>query len=85
MPEVGLVAFEDLETGEVVEFDTSGWNVLNYRAQLTAEAAARDQALRRLNVGVFAVRTDQPYVDALLPFFKAPARNDLNGDMPAGA
>ena len=79
MPEVGLVAFEDLETGEVIEFDTSGWNVLAYRRQLEEEAAARDQALRRLNVDVVQVRTDQPYVDALVAFFKARARRLAHG------
>jgi uncharacterized protein (DUF58 family) len=79
MPEVGLVAFEDLETGEVVEFDTSGWNVLAYRRQLELDAAARDQALRRVNVDVVVVRTDQPYVDALVAFFKARARRMAHG------
>ncbi|HVV83273.1 MAG TPA: DUF58 domain-containing protein [Kofleriaceae bacterium] len=74
MPEIGLCAFEDLETGEVVEFDTSGWNVLGYRRQLEADAAARDAALRRLSVETVLVRTDQPYVDALVAFFKARAR-----------
>ena len=79
MPEVGLVAFEDLETGEVVEFDTSGWNVLAYRRQLELEAAARDAALRRLNVETVEVRTDRPYVDALVAFFKARARRLAHG------
>ena len=79
MPEVGLVAFEDLETGEVEEFDTSGWNVLAYRRQLELEAAARDAALRRLNVETVEVRTDRPYVDALVAFFKARARRLAHG------
>ena len=79
MPEIGLVAFEDLETGEVVEFDTSGWNVLAYRRQLEADALARDQALRRLNVEVVEVRTDLPYVDALVAFFTARARRLAHG------
>lgn len=79
MPEIGLVAFEDLETGEVFEFDTSGWNVLSYRRQLAEDAAARDAALRRLNVDVVEVRTDLPYVDALVAFFKARARRLAHG------
>jgi uncharacterized protein (DUF58 family) len=79
MPEIGLCAFEDLETGEVIEFDTSGWNVLGYRRQLAEEAAARDAALRRLNVDVVDVRTDLPYVDALVAFFKARARRLAHG------
>jgi uncharacterized protein (DUF58 family) len=79
MPEIGLVAFEDLETGEVMEFDTSGWNVLSYRRQLEEDAAARDAALRRLNVETVEVRTDRPYVDALVAFFKARARRLAHG------
>ncbi len=79
LPEVGLVAFEDLETGEIVEFDTSGWNVLRYRQQLADDAAARAAALRRVNVDVVEVRTDRPYVDALVAFFKARARRMAHG------
>ena len=80
MPEIGLVAFEDLETGEVIEFDTSGYDsVWRYRKQLADEAAARDQALRRVNVDVVEIRTDRPYVDALVAFFKARARRMAHG------
>jgi len=74
LPRVGLVQFEDLETGEVFEFDTSGANGSDYRKRLAGQHAVRDQLLRRMNVDVVQVRTDQPYVDALIAFFRARAR-----------
>ncbi len=79
LPRVGLVQFEDLETGDVVEFDTSGWNAATYRKRLAAQAQLRDQQLRRMNLDTVMVRTDQPYVDALIAFFKARARRMAHG------
>lgn len=79
LPRVGLVEFEDLETGEVVSFDTSGANALTYQRRLAGQAAVRDQALRRMNLDTVVVRTDQPYVDALIAFFKARARRMAHG------
>lgn len=79
LPRVGLVQFEDLESGEVVEFDTSGWNATTYRKRLAAAAQAREQQLRRMNLDTVMVRTDQPYVDALIAFFKARARRMAHG------
>ncbi|MEZ4400048.1 MAG: DUF58 domain-containing protein [Kofleriaceae bacterium] len=79
LPAVGLVQFEDLESGDVFEFDTSGWNAREYRRRLAGKAAARDQAIRRMNLDTVMVRTDQPYVDALVAFFKARARRMAHG------
>jgi uncharacterized protein (DUF58 family) len=79
LPRVGLVEFEDLETGEVVSFDTSGANAVTYQRRLAGQAAARDQVLRRMNLDTVVVRTDQPYVDALVAFFKARARRMAHG------
>lgn len=79
LPRIGLVQFEDLESGEVFEFDTSGGNAAAYRKRLAGQEAVRDQALRRMNVDVVQVRTDQPYVDALIAFFRARARRMAHG------
>lgn len=79
MPAVGLIQFEDLESGEVFTFDTSGDNARTYRRRLAGQAAAREQALRRMNLDTVMVRTDQPYVDALIAFFKARARRMAHG------
>jgi uncharacterized protein (DUF58 family) len=74
LPEVGLVHFEDLETGELVEIDTAGPAARAYATASAAAAAERDQRLRRLGLDVVTVATDQPYVEALIAFFRARAR-----------
>jgi uncharacterized protein (DUF58 family) len=79
LPPVGLIMFEDVETGEVIEFDTSGPGAERYRRRIAALRAERDTALRRMNVDVVEVSTDQPYIDALVAFFKARARRIAHG------
>ena len=79
LPSVGLLTLEDLETGEVVEVDTSGAAAHEFARRARAQAGRRDLALRRLNVDMVAVRTDRPYVDALIAFFKARAKRMAHG------
>jgi uncharacterized protein (DUF58 family) len=79
LPRVGLVTFEDIETGQVLEFDTSGAGAEQYRRRVRAEQEARDQALRRINLDVVEIRTDRPYVDALVAFFRARAKRIAHG------
>ncbi|HUQ07534.1 MAG TPA: DUF58 domain-containing protein [Kofleriaceae bacterium] len=79
LPDVGLVTVEDFESGEVLEFDASGFTVREYRRRLDEKREARDQALRRMNVDVVEVRTDRPYIDALVAFFRARARRLAHG------
>jgi uncharacterized protein (DUF58 family) len=79
LPDVGLVTVEDFESGEVLEFDASGFTVREYRRRLDEKREARDAALRRMNVDVVEVRTDRPYIDALVAFFRARARRLAHG------
>jgi uncharacterized protein (DUF58 family) len=79
LPSVGLLTLEDLETGEVVEVDTSGAAAWEFARRVRAQSALRDLALRRLNVDMVTVRTDRPYVDALIAFFKARAKRMAHG------
>ncbi|MDB4960844.1 MAG: hypothetical protein JWP01_843 [Myxococcales bacterium] len=74
LPDVGLLLLEDLESGLVVEVDTSSHAAKDYARRAKAAAAIRDLALRRLNLDIVNVRTDRPYVDALIAFFKARAK-----------
>jgi uncharacterized protein (DUF58 family) len=74
LPRVGLVTFEDVETGEVTEFDTSGPEAQLFHAYVSRQRHLREQALRRLKMDVVNVRTDRPYVDALVQFFRQRAR-----------
>ena len=79
LPSVGLITFEDMETGDVLEFDTSGAGADAYRHRVALQRAAREASLRRVDVDVVEVRTDQPYVDALVAFFRARARRLAHG------
>jgi uncharacterized protein (DUF58 family) len=74
LPKVGIVTFEDVETGELVEFDSSGPEAELFAKKAQAERVAREALLRKLKMDFVNVRTDRPYVDALVEFFRARAR-----------
>jgi uncharacterized protein (DUF58 family) len=79
LPPVGLLLLEDLESGEVVELDTTGYARREFARRAQLAAYQRDQALRRLNVDVVEIQTDASYVDALIAFFKARAKRMAHG------
>jgi uncharacterized protein (DUF58 family) len=79
LPALGLVQFEDLETGEVIEVDTSGPARREFLQRVQTRAAERDEALRRLKVDVVEIQTDQPYLDALVAYFRARLRRVARG------
>src|SRR5262245_30051399 len=79
LPSVGILMLEDLETGELVEIDTSGYAGRDFARRARVAAGSREAALRRLNVDVVAIRTDESYVDALIAFFKARAKRMAHG------
>jgi uncharacterized protein (DUF58 family) len=79
LPDVGLLLLEDLETGKLVEIDTSSHARHEFAARARRAAEVRDAALRRLNVDTVEVLTDRPYVDALIAFFKARAKRMAHG------
>jgi len=71
LPAVGLLELQDAETGERVVVDTSDARVR--RAFEDGAAAARrdrDRMLRSVDVDAIGVRTDRPYAEALLRFFR---------------
>ena len=71
LPDAGLVCFEDPETGEVLEVDTSDPEA---RQEFAKAAEGRLNALRRLfrGAGVDSIeaRTDQPFLKELVRFFE---------------
>jgi uncharacterized protein (DUF58 family) len=74
LPPIGIVTFEDVETGELVEFDSSGPEAARFARRAEEQRRAREQLLRKLKIDYVNVRTDRPYVDALVEFFRARAR-----------
>jgi uncharacterized protein (DUF58 family) len=79
LPSVGLVVMEDLETGEVVEIDTSSEAARQFAQRARGAANLRELALRRLNLDCVEVRTDRSYVDALIAFFRVRAKRMAHG------
>jgi hypothetical protein len=58
----------------VVAFDTAGPGRERYAASVRRARDEREQLFRRHNMDFVNVRTDQPYVAALIAFFRARER-----------
>lgn len=71
LPDLGIVAIEDAETGELVELDTRNPAVRQRFHEIAEERATR---LRRVfnaeAVDSLSLETDKPYVAGLMSFFK---------------
>ncbi len=75
VPSMGLVDFEDPETGEVVCVDTSSPVFRReYKQHLAGLLARREAELRRAQVDTINIRTDEDLVNPLLAFFKRRSR-----------
>jgi uncharacterized protein (DUF58 family) len=75
LPNVGLVALEDAETGEVVQIDTARRKVRDRFAQLSRERGAqRRRTLRASGIDTVELDTARPYVAPLHAFFANRAR-----------
>jgi uncharacterized protein (DUF58 family) len=74
LPDVGVIYFEDLETGEVVAFDSGGPERKRYAAEVRKLREEREALFRRHDMDFVNVRTDRPYVQALVAFFRARER-----------
>ena len=76
LPDVGFVYFEDLETGEVVAFDTAGPGRERYAATVKRARDEREALFRRHNMDFVNVRTDRAVrrgADRVLPRARAEA------------
>lgn len=75
LPDLGLVAFEDLETGEEVLVDTGSSAVRDhYKKEMRRVRAARDKLFKRLALDSVTIRTDQSIVGPLRELFARRAR-----------
>jgi uncharacterized protein (DUF58 family) len=75
LPNVGILALEDAETGEIIELDTASAAVRRRFMEMSlARSAKLATDLRSEGVDTLQLRTDQPYMAALQRFFKTRER-----------
>jgi len=71
LPDVGLALVEDLETGELVEVDTSDLDVrADYAREAQRQRATREHLFRRLQLDHVTVSTDRDFVRPLTELFR---------------
>jgi uncharacterized protein (DUF58 family) len=70
LPDVGVVALEDAETGKTAYVDTSDRRLRDeYAAQSMQRRIERRRELGRQKIDTLELYTDRPYVPALMAFF----------------
>jgi len=75
LPNVGIIALEDAETGEIIELDTAREAVRKRFNELSVECAQRlRNDLRTEGVDSVQLRTDMPYIPPLQRLFKSRSR-----------
>jgi uncharacterized protein (DUF58 family) len=75
LPDVGIIALEDAETGEIIELNTARAAVRKRFNELAEERSRRlRRDLRAEGVDTVKLRTDAPYIPVLQRFFKSRGR-----------
>ena len=75
LPDVGFIELEDAETGETILVDTSYSEVRNlYSKQSSDDIQNRLKLFKSINVDHIDIRTDQPYIEPLIRFFRMRAK-----------
>ena len=70
LPNVGLIALEDPETGETALIDTTSRSLRErYANRMRAQREERETMFRRMDTSTIDIRTDQSYVEPLVRFF----------------
>ena len=77
LPNVGVVALEDAETGAIAHIDTSDRRLRDeYAAGARRRRTERRQALARMKIDSVDLFTDRPFVPALMALFNARTRRN---------
>ena len=75
LPDVGIIALEDAETGEIIELNTARAVVRKRFNELSLERDVRLKSdLRAEGIDLVQLRTDKPYIPPLQRFFKSRSR-----------
>lgn len=71
LPEVGIIALEDAESGEIVEIDTKNRRFReNYRRHNLERLKLNADRFKRLGIDHLRLSTDRPYIHELRRFFQ---------------
>jgi uncharacterized protein (DUF58 family) len=71
LPNVGLAFFEDLETGELIEVDTSDPRLRKaYKKRVAKQRQLREEMFRKLSIDHITVETNRDYVRPLTDLFR---------------
>jgi uncharacterized protein (DUF58 family) len=71
LPDVGLALLEDLESGDLIEVDTSDERVRQaFQLRAARDRAQREQLFKKLRLDAITVRTDRSYVEPISNLFK---------------
>ncbi|MBU1913005.1 MAG: DUF58 domain-containing protein [Candidatus Omnitrophica bacterium] len=75
IPDIGLVKFEDAETGEILYLDTADDLLKKELAKKRSDLLdARNKAFRSIGLDSINISTDKPYIDPLIIFFRMRAK-----------
>ncbi len=74
LPPLGILCFEDPESGDVFELDTSGPSAVAYAQRMQRQRAEREAAWKRLDIDYVQVRTGESITPALVQFFRVRER-----------
>jgi len=75
LPEVGLIEFEDAETGEIVYLDTADDFLRNeLKKQRASFIESRNRAFKSMGLDSVEISTDSSYVEPLMVFFRTRAK-----------
>jgi uncharacterized protein (DUF58 family) len=80
LPNVGVIAAEDLETGELYDIDTSSRNVREaYATRVARLRSDREQLFRKLDLDHLTIQTDRPYVRPIADLFRRRQSRERHG------
>jgi uncharacterized protein (DUF58 family) len=80
LPDVGLLLAQDLESGEIVEVDTSSKRVREaYAMRVARKRGEREQLFRKLDLDHLTIYTHEPYVRPIAELFRLRQRRERHG------
>ncbi|MEO0185075.1 MAG: DUF58 domain-containing protein, partial [candidate division WOR-3 bacterium] len=75
LPNLGLVEFEDAETGEIITVNTSDGNLIEqYRKYRSAAAGEHERLFKSIGVDYIDLKTGEDFTPKLHKFFEERAR-----------